>query len=872
MAAAHNKKNQYIKVADNKLIIDKNNFNLTGTYLDRPRMNALLENAADYPLVIVCAGAGYGKTRAVYSFLSGYKASSIWLQLSERDNVTSRFWESFSGIISFSQPKSAALIKEIGFPRTDEAYSKYYAIMRGMASLPGKHIRVFDDFHLLHNPAVLRFFEQGANACPSNVAIILISRTMPEFNFISRNMIERTITINEDTLCFTEDEIAEFFKQINLPVMRGDVRNIYKDTQDWAFAINMIGRSLAKEQKYERSALDATKKNIFRLIESEIMQTVSGPLWRFLLRISLIDHLAASLIKLLASSVVTGSPQQAGSLIKEMETINAYIRYDFNLDTYMIHHLLRDYLRKKQEQVLSDEERRLTYQTAGEWCDTNGYHTDALSYYGKSGDYSSIARKIGSLNVQMPPDMAKYALHIFDNAPDDVKSQNILFPGMHIRLRINTGQLDDNSIALARMYAKKYEARPESFEKNFALTAIYGNWAILSMFMCTYTDVYDFDTYYKKMEKCYGKNPFKTIGSFNIVPMSAWASLVGTNRSGAQEEYIDAISRSIPYASILGKGFLAGFDDLARGELYFCRGQLNDAEQYLKQSVDKARACEQYLTQTRALIYLMQLAFFRGDLIEATSKLKEMEALISEEDYGVRYTMYDIACGFYYLSLDRCEKIPDWLKNDFSLYLHPSFLENFANRVKLQYHYKKQKYSALLAFIENSMGQQTILFGKIELAALKAMSLYQLKRRSEAVAAFTDAWRLAESNNIIVMFAKYEKDIRTLSAAALKDSSCVISRSWLEEINRKSSAYAKRKFKNISDYKSVNNIKNDVILTKRETAVLKDLSDGFSRNEIADSQNLSINTVKKAINSIYDKLGVFSMAEAIRTAVDRKLI
>ena len=817
----------------------------------------------NYPLVVVCAGAGYGKTRAVYSFLQEYDANKSWLQISERDNIATRFWESFTSTVSLRKPETAARLMEIGFPDTDNAFSKFVAAMHEVIKLPEKHISIYDDFHLLHSPEVLCFFERVVNRMPSNVTALFISRTMPDVNLIGMMMRERVFTIQEDTLLFTEDEIAEYFSQLKLQITRQDIRNIHDDTQGWAFAINLIGRSLVKEQKYERHALDAMKKNIFRLIEAEISQTVSEPLWRLLLRISLIDHLASSLIKLLAND---------DSLISEMEAINAYIRYDFNLDTYMIHHLLRDYLRRKQEQVLTDEERRNTYQIAGEWCDANGYHTDALSYYEKSGDYSAIALKIGSFNVQMPPDMAKYALEIFDNAPDEVKFQNTLFPGMHIRLRINTGQLDDNSIAMAGMYAENYEARPESFDKSFTLTDIYGNWAILLMFMCTYNDVYDFDIYFKKMRERYVKNPFRIIGSFNIVPMSAWASLVGTNRKGAQEEYIDAISRSIPNAAILGKGFLAGFDDLARGELCFCRGQINDAVQYLKQSIDKARVCDQYVTQNRALIYLMQIDLYRGDLNAATAKLKEMEEMISEKDYGIRYTMYDIACGFYHVAMEQSEQIPDWLKSDFSPYTHPSFLENYTNRVKIQYHYKIHKYGELLAFIENSIEQQTILLSKIELSILKALSLYQLKRRKEAITAFTEAYYLAESNSITMQFIRHTKDMRTLTTAAFKDSACPIPKEWLEDVNRKSSAYAKRKTKNISEYRLANNINNEITLSKRETAILKDLSHGLSRTEIAASQNISTNTVKMVINTIYDKLYATSLPDAIRIAVNHKII
>ncbi|MCL2517175.1 MAG: hypothetical protein FWF15_01305, partial [Oscillospiraceae bacterium] len=367
-----------------------NGFNQCSACLKRPRLHKLLDDAMSYPLVVVCAGAGYGKTRVVHSFLQENEAHTIWLQISERDNNATRFWESYTNVVSLSRPETGARLAEIGFPETDEAFAKYTTVMRGLAALPGIHIQIFDDFHLIHNTAVLRFFERAVSMIPSNVTLLLISRTAPELNLIGMMMRERVFTIQENTLCFTEDEILEYFNQLKLSVTKADIRNIYDDTQGWAFAVNLIGRSLMKEQKYERYALEAMKKNIFRLIEAETSQMLSGRLWRFLLRISLIDHLAASLIKTLAEDE---------TVIEEMELVNAYIRYDFHLDTYMIHHLFLEYLRQKQDEFLTDEDKRETYQAAGEWCDANGYQTDALSYYEKSGDYGAITRKIASFNV-----------------------------------------------------------------------------------------------------------------------------------------------------------------------------------------------------------------------------------------------------------------------------------------------------------------------------------------------------------------------------------------------------------------------------------------------------------------------------------------
>jgi len=847
---------------ENNLNSSTNNFYQGGEYLERPRLHALLKQAMDYPLVIVCAGSGYGKTHAVNSFLSKYNAIAPWMQVSERDNIPLRIWECICGMSSMVSQEYSSRLREIGFPKTDEAFSKFNDTMKQyITAHPGKIIGVFDDFHLLHNPEILNFFERLVNSSPSNMPIIMISRTMPDLNmFTMRNHV---FTIQEDALRFTEDEIAKYFNQINLPVTSADIRNIYDDTQGWAFSLNLIARSLAKKRKYERYALEAMKKNIFRLIEAEIIQTISEPLLRFLLRISLIEHLSASLIKTLASCT--------DSLIKEMEMINACIRYDYNQDTYMIHHLFRDYLRKKQEQILTDDDRNEVYKTAAVWCEANSYHADALSYYEKAGDYDAITRKIISLNVQMPQDMALYALEIFDRMPEDVKSTNQLFPAMHIKIKLSLGQFEEAQI-FAEKYSADYESRPETPERNRALTILYGLWSALRIHMCTYTDVYDFDIYCKKMAEYFDRYPFKIIGNYKLTSMTSRASLVGTNRPGAMEEYIDALSRACPHLSHVLNGFHDGFEELVRGELCFNRMEFNESIQFLNQSIEKARKSDQYVTQNRALVYLMNIDIAYGDIEAADAKLKEMENLLSEKDYGVRYTMYDIAYSFYQLAMGQPEKIPEWLKGDFTPYTHPSFLENYANRVRIRYHYQTRHYSTLLAFIKNSMEYPAILYDKIELKIYQALSLYQFKRHSEAISVFTEAYNLAESNKLIALFVHFAKDMRTLSAAALKNNDCPIPKKWLEDINHKSSTLAKRKAKMISGYMLANNIEKGIKLTEREIDILKDLSDGLSRTEIASGRNLSVNTVKMTINIIYDKLNVLSLSEAIRAAAELKII
>jgi len=836
-------------------------FNQSNKFWERARLNKLLDEAVKYPLVLVCAGAGYGKTRAVHSFLRDYDAYTTWIQLSQADNVATHFWENYVGVTSKYAPETGERLMQIGFPETDEAFAKYAWELRDVGNHPGKYIVVFDDFHLLNNQAVLRYLNRALKIISHNTKVIIITRTIPEMNLISMMMGDRVFTINEDALRFTGDEIAEYFDHLGLHISKEDAQNVYNDTNGWAFAVNLTGRSLCKSGKYERHALDAMKTNIFNLIESEIHQTVSERLWRFLLRISLIQYLAASLIKKLAEDE---------SLIKEMELLSAFIRYDLSMDAYIIHNLFLDYLWQKND-CLTKEEKRDTYEKAGSWCEENNYQTDALAYYEKAENWDAVMRVAYAFNIAVPRDMARYVLEIFDRIPKDIQLQNPKFPNIMSRMKTSVGLIDE-AYNLTKEYIAEYEAMDKTPEIIEALSRLYGTFATLKFVTCSYKNEYDFDLDFKKQYEYFEKNPYTVVGPSTNFPVGTFAVLCGESRAGAPDEYVEALSRSVPYLSRVMGGNYYGMDDLALGELCYFQNKMNKAKQYFQLALTKAREKKQYDIEMRSLLYSMCISFFYGDLAEVDAALKDMKALLEEKEYTIRQTMYDIGYGYYNIYLGQSEKIPDWLKGDFAQYDNPALFENYANLCKMNYHYATQKYNVLLAFIESEREKMTLLFGKIQMRILEALSLYQLKQRDKAVLALNAAYELASPNNLTMPFIQIGKDMRTLTAAASKNSLCRIPNEWLMEINRKSSTYAKRIAHLISEYKIANNIDNGISLTRRETTVLHDLSHGLSRSEIAASQNISVNTVKMVINNIYEKLNANCLADVIRIAAEHKLI
>jgi DNA-binding NarL/FixJ family response regulator len=67
-------------------------------------------------------------------------------------------------------------------------------------------------------------------------------------------------------------------------------------------------------------------------------------------------------------------------------------------------------------------------------------------------------------------------------------------------------------------------------------------------------------------------------------------------------------------------------------------------------------------------------------------------------------------------------------------------------------------------------------------------------------------------------------------------------------------------------------VKLDEQLTPQETRLLKLLVEGYSYQRAADHLNISVNTVRDHIRSIYDKLHVHSKSEAVSKALRHRLV
>jgi len=826
-------------------------------HLSRRRINALLAEAVKAPLVTVCAGAGCGKTRAVSDFLRQQNIPAMWTQFGERDNLPSRFWESCTAALAQINERAAEECKELGFPDTADKLKRFLSLI-SRSSAGGFLAVVFDDFHLARESAIIHFVERVINGLPKDRVIILIYRDLPKINITALQIKGFAADINENDLNFTESELSEYLKQQGLPASRQIVKEIYKDTGGWAFAVNLAARSLKRTPHYFGYVKDTLKQNIFGLMELESWAAVPERLQRFLIRLSLIDHPSAKLVCILADG--------DDGLLSGLKEQSAYIRFDGYAGAYQIHHLFLDFLRAKQY-ILTDAEKRGTYKEAADWCKRNSFKTDAFGYYEKIGDYESVVSMFWELFEYTTPDVLLYVAGIFDRAPAPAFDSVLFFAAAHLLTLCNLGRWQE-FFMLAEAYERKFLMLPgDDIFRNHTLGAIYYLWGNVRFLISAFDGRCDFDLFYAKAGECFINPPEKIPGL--IIPLGPWAAAAGSAKAVAPLDYIEAVARSVKIITPFFSG-VAGFDDLCLGEIKFYQNDLREAETLFIRALTRGRKHGQSDTVHRSLFYILRTAIMQGNRVKTEQALKDLEALLDEAGYSRRFFTYDIVIGWYYGFLHQPEKIPDWLKGDFTPYGHAYFLENYGNQIKARCHYLTRKHPPLLSYIAELKQRESILYGRVEMLAMEACVHYRMKNKKAALNALCDAYAAAAPNDIMTPFIELGKDMRTLTMAALREEAPALPRAWLETVRYKAASYARNQSMFIAEYTKNNG--GGKALSPRERDVLCGLYNGLTQSEIAEKRKLSVNTIKMITKRLYEKLYVNKISDLIRIAAEQRLV
>ncbi|MDR2313461.1 MAG: LuxR C-terminal-related transcriptional regulator [Spirochaetaceae bacterium] len=840
---------------------------LPGEFLQRERVDAILEHCQKSFVTIITAGEGYGKTYAVSSFLLKKPEQTIWVQLSARDNHPGHFWENISKSIGLIDHRVGKSMVEMGFPDTGRMIYHHLAVLEREMIAGKNYVMVFDDFHMIQAKPVWEFMERILAVPISHYRFIFICRHEPAFNTVPILSKGNLIRVGADELRFNEMEIEALFRQRKILLTEQELRDIHHDTEGWALAVNFLAGEMEKYKKpYTRGLLNT---GMVRDLVDTAYQKMDGGVKKFLIELSLLERWPRDLLELLA-------PRKM--VIEEMEKFSSLIWFDSYLNGYRIHRIFLDYLQKKQKELAGEELKEKSVRIA-EWCVQNGLYTDAAIHLARARSYQGLVDLVSLFPRIMTRTTASSLLDILTDlytAPDrDEADGNFLILRYVVRpqLLLNLGRFDDSTAELKEAIAY-FETLPPSPLSSHILSECYTGLGSLSLILCRYTRNYFGVDNYIRANYYHMRNPWEGGGRVAKTSILSYVSQVPHPlEPGEFEGALQAFAAAVPHAANVLDGFLYGADDLAYAEMAYFKSDLNGAEQFARQAVFKAREKRQYETENRGLFFLLRILLHEGNYRGITEILRQLEAQLAVTGYFNRHVNHDIVTGWFYAHIGEPDRLARWLLSEFEEEELNSLFNHLEILIKAKWFFAEKRYDAvmeILASEEYNKSLGTYILGFLEMKALEAVSRYHRGDRKGALKILKTAYEVSVPSSLDMPFIELGDDMRLLLGAALEDKTCSIPRKWLEGIRSRASAYAKK----ISLVKKCHEDEKNarIFLTRKEKLMLTNLSKGFTWEEIAENEGLSIGAVKTTMKLLYKKLGALNGADAVRIATRRDLV
>ncbi len=362
---------------------------LPASYLPRSRLDRAFGSWTGKTLVLVTAGAGFGKTSFLAANLRSAPVSGLWYALDESDRDTVVFGAHLRDMLPAGTDEGTS-----GSPELLDRTLAH--LIRHFTDSGTETFLVFDDVHVIADaPPVLHFLERLIRYLPRHITPIFASREPVAMRTMKTLAGGTTAALTASDLAFTEDEVASLFRQrfadAALPARL--CRRIVTETEGWAAGIEILFQALraptprSMEQALEQLA--GSGSGWFAYFAEEVVARLDEKTGDFLRRSSILPHLDPALC-----NRVLGL-RNSRSVLVDLQRRNLFT-FPVTEDgtAYRYHHLFRDFLREQLRRTVKPSEVRDLQQRAARALARRGSRAEAAAAHVEGGDPEAALQQI----------------------------------------------------------------------------------------------------------------------------------------------------------------------------------------------------------------------------------------------------------------------------------------------------------------------------------------------------------------------------------------------------------------------------------------------------------------------------------------------
>lgn len=376
--------------------------------LTRPRLLSLLESGREYPLTLISAGTGFGKTTLLVDFAHRAQLALSWYSLDESDRdpavfcnyllysvrqVYPSFGRSFEQLLAqnlkdlHQEPIIQRLVEE--FIADLELLSQEEPEFR-------ETLLVLDDFQFAESFGVNRFVQRLIWWLPAEFHIIIATRSLPEDLMLSKLLAKQMVTIiGSGELAFTPEEVYQLLSSFYGVDDRVLSERLATYSEGWITAIILAlsnhkltqNGSAANWQKLR--VVDMIQaEEVFSYLAQEVLENQTPEIQTFLLKTSVLKLLNPPICDALLEADFS---VESESLLRQLESRNLFVTR-INSDGqnyYQYHALFGQFLRDRLKQ--SKALYRQTELRAAQLQKEAGNYVDAIQHYAAAEELTLAA-------------------------------------------------------------------------------------------------------------------------------------------------------------------------------------------------------------------------------------------------------------------------------------------------------------------------------------------------------------------------------------------------------------------------------------------------------------------------------------------------
>lgn len=817
--------------------------------LKRERVNRELTSIFKYPLTIVEAPMGYGKTTAVREFLALKGVPVIWTSFLSEDDTARGFWERLAAEIGKFDEAAESRLKSLGVPADTPQTTMAISIINEMFYKPNTTL-VIDDFHLARSMRVTALFRRFVMEMPDDFHIVILTRDTTNLDITELSAKGLCNVVSQNMLRFTNSEIRDYCGLMGFTAGENEISKIGDYTGGWISLIYLIMLGM------ERGIPVGRNGTINELVEKVLYNAYDERIQRFLLRLSVMGSFTAE------QAVFVTREEKSEETLKKLRRENAFIAFDEAAGVYKIHNVLLDFLRGKQK---DEEERAELYRRLGEWHLARRKYRIAYGYLCRAGETDRILELLENVDT-ITSDSATFdgALDLFAALPRETLLKYPLAYLQYIAIILTNGDPDAFQDGVTRLNELREACEraegPVPHGRDRVLAELY-----LTRIFAVFNDA-------KEMAACMEEAQRLLDGDVSFLQKREAEFTLGSphflytcyRETGSLKEVTELMASDFPIFAELADGCGTGCDYVARAEYALETGDWQAVELNAFKAIYKAQTREQVGLMLCAYHALIRLYLYQGKTDEALELLRQLRQDVTRANNLYYNTGLELVEGYVYGCLTRLDSIPLWLQTGdmssahffyeglgFNYIVYGKALLLSKNYIKLEI--LTDEFARCFAIFRNQLG---FLHNQIFRAAAK----YPLYGMEVGCAALCEAFGMAREDHIILPFAEYAPNIldmvRHIAYTDSRDA-------YIKEVLDACGQYTESLKRSAQSAAS---------LSARELEILTLAAEGLKRDEIAGKLHVTAGTVQTHLHNIYLKLEVGGRTAAVKKAQKLKLI